>query len=102
MASFISPCHNEIARLGTRHRVRRLALFGSSTGTAFDPATSDIDVLLGFARRPAADYADRYFGLREELAGLFGRDVELVAERAVRNPFFLESVRQSREALFAA
>ena len=102
MASFISPCHNEIARLGTRYRVRRLNLFDSSTGAAFGPTTSDVDFLIEFANLPAAGYADHYFGLREELTSLFGRDVELVVERAIRNPVFFESVRQSREALFAA
>lgn len=102
MSSFITPYRDEITRLCTRHRVRRLDLFGSATGTAFDPTTSDVDFQVEFADLPAADYADHYFGLREDLTSLFGRDVELVVERAVRNPFFLESVRQSREALFAA
>ena len=92
----------EIARLCARHRVRRLDLFGSATGPRFDPATSDVDFLVEFADLTPGDYADHYFGLREGFTALFGREIDLVVERAVRNPFFLESVRRSRELLFAA
>ena len=98
----LAPYRTEIGRLCARHRVRRLDLFGSADGPAFDPATSDIDFIVEFADLPPGDYADHYFGLREDLAALLGREIDLVVERAVRNPFFLESVRRSREVLFAA
>ncbi len=102
MHSLLDRYRLEIDRLCARHRVRRLDLFGSATGAGFDPATSDVDFLVEFADLTPGDYADHYFGLREELTALLGREIDLVVERAVRNPFFLESVRRSRERLFAA
>ncbi len=98
----LAPYRLDIARLCVQHRVRRLDLFGSATGSGFDPASSDADFLVEFEELTPGDYAEHYFGLREALTSLLGRNVDLVVERAVRNPFFLESVRRSRELFFAA
>ena len=40
--------------------------------------------------------------LRDELAGLFGRPVDLVGERNVTNPYRLASIRRDRRLLYAA
>lgn len=92
----------EIEAICRRHGVRRLELFGSATGEAFDPATSDLDFLYEIEPPPGMGYADAYFGLREALEALFERPVDLVSLRAVRNPYFLENIAPSRRLLYAA
>lgn len=47
-------------------------------------------------------HADAYFGLRESLEKLLSRPVDLVMTRAIRNPYFLESVNASKTLLYAA
>ncbi|MEX1097950.1 MAG: hypothetical protein WED34_18045 [Planctomycetales bacterium] len=37
-----------------------------------------------------------------ELEELFGRDVDLVTVRSLRNPYFIESVNRSRQVLYAS
>jgi len=91
----------EIRRLCTRYRVRRLELFGSATTPSFDPAASDIDLLVDFEELEGG-YFDAYFGLREALEELLGLPVDLVMSRAVKNPYFLESIAASRTPLHAA
>lgn len=85
-----------------RHHVRRLELFGSATGSEFDASSSDIDFLVEFAPLPAGAYFEHYFELLEELSKLTDRPVDLVVARAIRNPYFLESVNRSRELVYAA
>jgi predicted nucleotidyltransferase len=102
MDARLSPYLPEITSLCARHQVRRLELFGSAAGQTFDPATSDVDFLVEFADLPPGDYAEQYFAFREGLVTLLGREVDLVVERAIRNPHFLELVGDSRELLFAA
>ncbi len=89
-----------IGDLCRRFRVRRLDLFGSAVSDHFDPESSDIDVLVEFESLGPADYADAYFGLREGLEAFFGRNVDLVTESALANPFFRENVLATRQALF--
>jgi uncharacterized protein len=92
----------EIAELCRRHRVRRLALFGSAVGEGFDPERSDLDFLVEFKPLPPGTYADTYFGLLEALQQLFGRPVDLVDDSAIKNPYFRESVERSQALLYAA
>ena len=66
-----------VARFG----VTKLALFGS---TARDAARndSDIDILVAFDG-PAT--SDRYFGVQFYLEDLFGCEIDLVTEKALRS-----------------
>ena len=55
-----------------------------------------------FDRERNGSYADRYLGLPEDSSALLHRPVDLVIERAVRNPYFLESLRATRQLIFQA
>ena len=92
---------DRIAALCKRHHVRRLDLFGS-TAMGSDTEGSDYDFLVEFESLPPGGYADAYFGLLEDLQVLLGSPVELVVERAIRNPYFLQAVAAQREELYAA
>jgi predicted nucleotidyltransferase len=93
----------ELNQLCIRYRVAKLELIGSAlTGNKFNPGQSDIDFLVEFQPLNEGEYADTYFGLLEELESLFNRHVDLVMVRAVKNPYFLESINKSRKVLYAA
>ncbi len=85
-----------------RHSVRSLDLFGSAATGDFRPGASDFDFLVEFEAMPSSGYADAYFGLLESLTELLGRPVDLVVTSAIRNPYFRESVEESRIPLYAA
>ncbi|MDK2891427.1 MAG: uncharacterized protein PWR21_2059, partial [Methanoculleus sp.] len=86
----------EIVRIAARRRVKRLGVFGSATGDRFDPAVSDVDFVVEFEPMTPVEHAEAYFGLAEDLAGLFCRTVDLVELSAIRNPIFRESVEETR------
>jgi predicted nucleotidyltransferase len=91
-----------VAEICRRHNVRRLDLFGSAVGPNFDPRTSDLDFLVEFGVFTQGEYSEHYFALIEDLKSLFGRPVEVVVSRAVRNPYLRESINRTREALYAS
>ena len=104
MASW-STSHTQRERLTALCRqfgVKRLDLFGSATNETFNAATSDYDFLVELEDMPPAAYADAYFGLLEALTALLQRPVDLVTARAVKNPYFLKSIEQSRIPLYVA
>ena len=86
----------ELESLCMRYHVRTLDLFGSAATGAFDAETSDLDFLVEF--EPAS--RNTYFPLLEELERLFGRRVDLVKESAIRNPYFRQSVEQTRIPIY--
>jgi predicted nucleotidyltransferase len=88
----------EVQDLCRRHGVRQLQLFGSACEGGFDPQTSDIDLIV---EMPGSDTTG-YFGLHLALEKLFGRKVDLLEKSAIKNPYFIDAIRDSRETLYAA
>jgi len=92
----------ELEAVCRRRRVHRLELFGSAATGEGRPGRSDLDFMVEFEPLPPGSYADAFFGLMEDLERLFGAPVDLVAARAVRNPYFRESVERTKALLYAA
>lgn len=103
MVNLITKNLKAIKELCVQYRVGRLELFGSAIDEEnFDPENSDIDFLVEFQPLKQGEYADTYFGLLEAIESLFGRHVDLVMVRAIKNPYFLESINRNRKVLYAA
>jgi predicted nucleotidyltransferase len=92
----------ELESLCRKFSVTRLEVFGSAADGTFDPAKSDIDFLVEFDRSPTLNAFRQFFGFQIALEELFGRKVDLVDSTAMRNPYFITSVNQSRKPLYAA
>jgi uncharacterized protein len=65
---------DQIADFCRRHRIRRLALFGSILRDDFRE-DSDVDVLVEFERGTAVGL--NFFAMEQELSDLIGRKVDL-------------------------
>ena len=101
MHEIVESSSAALAVVCRRYGVRRLELFGSATTSSFDPNRSDLDFLVEFDADPARLF-DRYFGLKESLETLFGRNVDLVTVGALQNPYFIEAVNETRQLVYAA
>jgi predicted nucleotidyltransferase len=82
--------------------VRRLAAFGSILRGDFDPEQSDADFLVEFEPVPVALRMRHYLALREALATLLSRPVDLVEDGAIHNPYILQNVAEQQQVLYAA
>ena len=102
MAPIVEAKRRELIELCRRYQVRRLDLFGSATSDAFDPERSDLDFLVEFLPLRSSEHFDAYFGLLEGLQELFGRPIDLVEAQAMRNPYFIRRVNESRNLIYAA
>ena len=70
----ISIPADKISEFCQRHHVRKLSLFGSVLRDDFRP-DSDVDVLVEFEPGHVPGFA--FFGMRDELSQLVGRNVDL-------------------------
>lgn len=88
-----------IAALCQRYGVSKLDVFGSAATGAFDPATSDLDLVVTFA-----DYgpgiAARFIDFADALEALVGRKVDLVFDSKMKNPYFRASVNETRQVVY--
>ena len=93
---------DELKRICLRYNVQRLDLFGSAATGRYHPDESDLDFVVEFKSEAHAAYADTYFGLLEDLGRLFSRPVDLVVGPAITNPYFLESIENTRTPVYEA
>ena len=101
MSPLLSQKYSELERLCRHYFVERLELFGSATTDAFDTARSDLNFLVRFQPSAPMSLADQYFGFAEALEALFGRKVDLIMEGALKNPYFIAGVNETRKLLYA-
>ena len=100
MIPAVKEREDELKRLCLIYGVRRLDLFGSASTGLYEPGESDLDFLVEFQPAALNAYSDAYFGLLEALGSLFGRPVDLVVASAIKNPYFLQSVEQTRTPIY--
>ena len=89
----------ELTALCRRFQVERLEVFGSAArGTDFDPARSDVDFLVTFTPEVRNDMTV-YLNLKDALAALVGRPVDLIEREAVEaSPNYIRRRRILAEA----
>jgi uncharacterized protein len=102
MIPAIKEKSSALAGLCRRLKVKQLYLFGSAARGAFRPDSSDLDFLVVLDESSPAEYTSSYFALAQGLEGLFGRRVDLVTERSVRNPYFRKVLEHTRELVYEA
>ena len=104
MTAVIQQHRDALTELCRRFKVQRLELFGSAAATVehFRVGDSDLDFLVEFLPLEPGAHADTYFGLMAALEDLFQCRIDLVMARAITNPYFLQSVNQTRTVLYAA
>ncbi len=99
VANGISIPQERIAAFCRRHRVRRLAFFGSVLTDHFTPE-SDLDVLIEF-EPGATPGLITFAGLALELEAIFGRTVDLRMPEDL-SPHFRDAAVRGSKLLHAA
>lgn len=102
MIELLEQHRAELDRLCHKHFVKRLDVFGSAADGTFQPEHSDLDFVVEYLPEADAVCDDAFFGLLFDLEDLFGLKIDLVMERAIRNPYFRVGVAQSRQVIYAA
>lgn len=96
----LTPYAEPLAELCRRWKICKLSLFGSLARGEGRP-DSDIDLLVEYEADADWSLFDTA-QLREELASLFGRPVDLVREPDITNPYRRASIRRDLRLIYAA
>jgi predicted nucleotidyltransferase len=102
MLALVEECRQPLQQLCREYHVKTLELFGSAADGTFDAARSDLDFLVEFLPAAATRIFHGYFELKQALEQLFGRKVDLLMPRAIRNPYLQKAVDRQRQVLYAA
>jgi uncharacterized protein len=99
MNKLIANNLDQIRDLCAKHKVARLFIFGSVLTRQFTNI-SDIDMIVDFTDVDLYNYADNYFELKDALERIFNREVDLLEEKAIKNPYLKQSIDSSKQLLY--
>ena len=98
---FLDDYINDIKKLCIKHKVKHLYVFGSVLNNKFS-VESDIDLLVEINSSDPIDYAENYFSLKFELEELLNRSIDLLEDRALKNPYLKKNIDNSKTLIYAA
>ncbi len=90
---------SDIHKLCSEHRVKQLFAFGSILTDNFNHE-SDIDLIVDFDAVDIAQYADNYYDFKFSLEDIFKKPVDLLEDKAIKNPYFREVVDKQRQLIY--
>ena len=91
----------EIRLLCQKNRVKSLYVFGSVLTDQFTDK-SDIDLIVDIDCIDPLEYSDFYFNLKFALEELLRREIDLLESRALKNPYLIDNINQSKALLYAS
>ena len=89
----------EIAALCKKYKVNKLFVFGSILTNRFND-NSDVDLVVSFNKAEVSDYFDNYFDFKYALEELFGREVDLLEEQTIKNPYLKKNVDTTKALIY--
>jgi hypothetical protein len=92
---------DKIRELCKKHKVANLFVFGSVLTDRFTKG-SDIDFIVDFKDVDLYDYADNYFDFKFSLEDILNRDVDLLEDKAVKNPYLRKSIDSSKQLVYGS
>lgn len=81
------------------HKVSKLYAFGSVLTDRFNK-DSDVDFIVDFQPLDILQYADNYYDLKFSLENVLHRSVDLLEEKAIKNPYFQQVVNNKRHLVY--
>lgn len=97
--SFLENHISDISKLCKNHKVKALYAFGSVLTERFNDK-SDIDLVVDFQPLDVLDYADNYFELKFSLEEVLKRPIDLLEEKAIKNPYFRKNLNKHRRLIY--
>jgi uncharacterized protein len=91
---------DKINTLCLKNKVRSLYVFGSVLTDQFSDS-SDIDLIVDIDSNNPFDYADNYFNLKFALQELIGRPIDLLENKAIKNPYIRQKIDSTKSLIYA-
>lgn len=97
----LSKYNEQIKRLCDLYSVKALFAFGSVITDRFKD-DSDIDLIVEINSNDPIIYSENYFSLKSSLEQLFKRKIDLLEEKAVKNPFLKQQIDKTKILVYGS
>jgi predicted nucleotidyltransferase len=91
-----------VTALLKQNKVKNAYVFGSVLTSGFNEQ-SDIDLLINFQDNlDPLEEGTIWWNLHDTLREIFNREVDILVEDHLRNPYFIEEVNEKKQLIYAA
>jgi predicted nucleotidyltransferase len=90
---------DQIRTLCTKHDVASLFAFGSVVSDQLKVG-SDIDLIVDIDNDDPIEYSDHYFELKFQLEDMFKRPVDLLENKALKNPYLKKQIDNTKVLIY--
>ena len=90
---------DRISDLCRSNSVNTLFAFGSILNDSLSP-NSDIDMVVALEDQDPLAYSDHYFNLKFGLQVLFNRNIDLLEEKAIKNPYLRQEIESKKVLVY--
>lgn len=103
MQPIIEKRREELKDICKQLKIKRLYAFGSAVSSDRFGQNSDIDFLISFDDGISPEeYSENYFQFHYTIRSLLGREVDVITERSLSNPYFIESIDKHKILIYEA
>lgn len=92
---------DQIKRLCSLYKVKALFAFGSVTTDKFRP-DSDIDLVVEIEDKNPLSYSDNYFNFKFQLEQLLQRQIDLLEQKSIKNPYLREQIDKTKVLIYGS
>lgn len=90
----------EIGRFFREHKIERAYAFGSVLKNDFDD-NSDIDFLVRFKSGiDPLEKGELWWSLHDTLRDFFNREIDIVTENSLKNPYFIKELEKTKKLIY--
>ena len=99
MNTLLSDNSLHIHTLCKNNKVKTLYVFGSILTSKFNK-DSDRDFIVDIQEQDVLEYTPHYINLKFGLEALFDRKIDLLEQRAIKNPYFLKNINEKKQLIY--
>jgi len=82
-------------------KIKSLYAFGSAVSDDKFRDNSDIDFLITFNESIShEEYLENYFQFHYQLRELFNREIDVLTDRSLSNPYFVENINKNKVLIY--
>lgn len=96
----IAKYFDQLVALCKKYQVERVYAFGSVVTGDFKAESSDIDLIVEIAPMPPLEKGENLLSLWNELEELYGREVDLLTDKPIRNPFLKKAIEETKQLIY--
>lgn len=84
----------------SRHPISSAYLFGSVLTDRFNKE-SDLDLIVNFKEGlDPLEAGEHWWSIHDQLRDLLNREIDIVTERSLKNPYFIEELKNTRYKVY--